>query len=216
MDKTRAYSVKIPKIHKSYSTNFQSANNSQHLDKFSSVNFKTQSIVEVKEPFNDNTFLQYIRKQTKDIIGYNYLEYKDKFNIKGNLDNLRNLDKNIKKKENDANIYKKNAQLKSQVEALKNSKIKLKEIEKSVEQEYNDCQNNKKSFFDKCDEIISIPNPKDLEYLAKIKFMEDYLVYLKKGFEKKIVSLDDMVNITRSYSRQIFNMNYIRSKFKKI
>ena len=132
------------------------------------------------------------------------------------MDNLRNLDKNIKKKENDANIYKKNAQLKSQIEALKNIKIKLIEIEKSVEREYNDCQNNKKSFFDKCDEIISIPNPKDLEYLAKIKVMEDYLVYLKKGFEKKIVSLDDMVNITRSYSRQIFNMNYIRSKFKKI
>ena len=215
-DKSKAYLVQIPKIHKSYSTNFQNANSSQNLDKFSSVNFKTQSIVEVKEPFNDNTFLQYIRKQTKDIIGYNYLEYKDKFNIKGNLDNLRNLDKNIKKKENDANIYKKNAQLKSQVEALKNIKIKLIEIEKSVEREYNDCQNNKKSFFDKCDEIISIPNPKDLEYLAKIKVMEDYLVYLKKGFEKKIVSLDDMVNITRSYSRQIFNMNYIRSKFKKI
>ena len=139
-DKSKAYLVQIPKIHKSYSTNFQNANNSQNLDKFSSVNFKTQSIVEVKEPFNDNTFLQYIRKQTKDIIGYNYLEYKDKFNIKGNLDNLRNLDKNIKKKENDANIYKKNAQLKSQVEALKNIKIKLIEIEKSVEQELTEQQ----------------------------------------------------------------------------
>ena len=54
-----------------------------------------------------------------------------------------------------------------------------------------------------------------MEYLIKIKVMEDYLVYLKKTYEKKIVSFNDMINLTRSFSRQIFNMNYMRSKFKR-
>ena len=165
--------------------------------------------------FNDNTFLQYIKKQTKDIIGYNYLEYKEKFNIKGSLDNLRNLHKDIKKMDNNANIQRKNEQLQSQIKALKNIKYKLQEIEKGVEQEYKNYQNNTKTFFDKCDEIVTLPNPKDMEYLIKIKVMEDYLVYLKKAYEKKIVSFNDMINLTRSFSRQIFNMNYMRSKFKR-
>ncbi len=60
-----------------------------------------------------------------------------------------------------------------------------------------------------------IANKKDLDYLIRIKVMEDYLVYLKKGYEKKIVGFDDMLNLTRSFSREIFNLNYMRSKLKK-
>jgi DNA repair ATPase RecN len=215
LNKSRAYLVKIPKIQKSYSTNIQYANNSKKLDDFHEVNLTKKSVVEVKGPFNDNTFLQYIKKQTKDIVGYNYLEYKEKFNIKGSLDNLRNLHKDIKKMDNNVNIQRKNEQLQSQIKALKNIKYKLQEIEKGVEQEYKNYQNNTKTFFDKCDEIVTLPNPKDMEYLIKIKVMEDYLVYLKKAYEKKIVSFNDMINLTRSFSRQIFNMNYMRSKFKR-
>ena len=215
MNKSRAYLVKIPKIQKSYSTNIQYANNSKKLDDFHEVNLTKKSVVEVKGPFNDNTFLQYIKKQTKDIVGYNYLEYKEKFNIKGSLDDLRNLHKDIKKMDNNVNIQRKNEQLQSQIKALKNIKYKLQEIEKGVEQEYKNYQNNTKTFFDKCDEIVTLPNPKDMEYLIKIKVMEDYLVYLKKAYEKKIVSFNDMINLTRSFSRQIFNMNYMRSKFKR-
>ena len=117
--------------------------------------------------------------------------------------------------DNNANIQRKNEQLQSQIKALKNIKYKLQEIEKGVEQEYKNYQNNTKTFFDKCDEIVTLPNPKDMEYLIKIKVMEDYLVYLKKAYEKKIVSFNDMINLTRSFSRQIFNMNYMRSKFKR-
>ena len=215
LDKTRAYSVKIPKIQKSYSTNIQYVNNSKKLNDFQEIKLTKKSVFEIKGPFNDNTFLQYIKKQTKDIIGYNYLEYKEKFNIKGSLDNLKDLYKNVKKMDNNANINRKNEELKSQIKALKNIKIKLQEIEKGVEQEYKNYQSNTKTFFDKCDEIVTFPNPKDMEYLIKIKVMEDYLVYLKKAYEKKIVSFNDMINLTRSFSRQIFNMNYMRSKFKR-
>ena len=54
-----------------------------------------------------------------------------------------------------------------------------------------------------------------MEYLIKIKTMEDYLVYLKKGFEKRTVEFDVMVNLTRALSREIFNLNYMRSRTKK-
>ena len=46
------------------------------------------------------------------------------------------------------------------------------------------------------------------------KTIEDYLVYLKKAYEKKIVSFEDMVNTTRQLSRELFYITYIRNKSK--
>ena len=45
--------------------------------------------------------------------------------------------------------------------------------------------------------------------------MEDYLVYLKKAFEKKLLGFDVLLNLTRSLSREIFKLNYARSNIKK-
>ena len=113
-------------------------------------------------------------------------------------------------------MYEKNEKLKVQLEALKNIKSQLDLIENGITKELNESQNEQeKSFFEKCENIINIPDPKDMEYLIKIKDLEDYLVYLKKGYEKKIVEFDVMVNLTRAISREIFNLNYMRSRSKK-
>ena len=144
------------------------------------------------------------------------MEFKEKYNLKGNLEDLKSLNNISKKRNNNENLYKKNAQLKSQLEALKKIKNQLKNYEQRIEQDVKECQNtNNNSFEKKCEKIINIPNPKDMEFLVKIKCMEEYLVYLKKAFEKGIIKFDDTVSSTRALSRQIFNMNYMRSKFKK-
>ena len=174
-------------------------------------NVKTEKIDE----FTDKTFLDFIRKQTKDIIQYNYMEFKDKHNFSENIKKLNTLKEGINQRLNDGNIYGKNDQLKSRLQTLKNIKEKLEVIESNINQEINDLKNNdNKSFFDKFEENVNVKNQKDLEYLAKIKEMEDYLVYLKKGYERKIVSFEDMLNVTRGLSREIFNLNYMRSKIK--
>ena len=131
------------------------------------------------------------------------------------MDKLKILQENVNHRLNNGNIYGKNDQLKSRFQTLKNIKAKLEVIENNLNNEINDIKNNdNKSFFDKFDEIVNVKNQKDLEYLAKIKDMEDYLVYLKKGYEKDIVSFKDMLNLTRALSREIFNLNYMRNKIK--
>ena len=143
------------------------------------------------------------------------MEFKEKHNFEENKKKLNTLKEGINQRLNDGSIYGKNDQLKSRLQTLKNIKRKLELIENNINQEINELKNNdNKSFFDKFEENVNVKNQKDLEYLAKIKEMEDYLVYLKKGYERKIVSFEDMLNVTRGISREIFNLNYMRSKIK--
>jgi hypothetical protein len=218
-DKFKANLIILTKNPKSYSSNNISSIRPEQKNGFKNINLDVKnnpSVFEIKGPFNDTTFLQFIRKQTKDIIGYNYVEFKEKYNLNGDLEDLRGLNNISKKRFNTDNLHKKNEQLKSQLEALKKVKNQLKEYEQKIEQDVKECQNSCNNTFEKqCEKIINIPNPKDMELLVKIKCMEDYLVYLKKAFERGIIKFDDTVSSTRALSRQIFNMNYMRSKFKK-
>ena len=66
----------------------------------------------------------------------------------------------------------------------------------------------------KCDELIKIKDDEDMRLLIMKKVLEDYLVYLKKGYEKKLVSFNDMVNQTRELSREIFSIDYLRKQRK--
>jgi hypothetical protein len=224
LEKRKVSSVRIPKKQNNYyrpKTDIRSDNNYNYNNNGLAKsgqnyygNVKTEKLIDNnKDEFTDKTFLDFIRKQTKDIVTYNYLEFKEKHNFGANMDKLKILQDDVNRRLNDGNIYGKNDQLKSRFQTLKNIKEKLEVIENNINQEINDIKNNdNKSFFDKFEDIVNVKNKKDLEYLAKIKDMEDYLVYLKKGYEKKIVSFEDMLSETRALSREIFNFNYMRSK----
>ena len=54
-----------------------------------------------------------------------------------------------------------------------------------------------------------------MKFLIMKKILEDYLIYLKKGYERKIVNFDVMVNQTRALSREIFTIDYLRAQRKK-
>ena len=239
LEKSKSNKVIIPKKPKGYSSDirfngpYQKSNNnySQKKDNFNNDynynnnglnksynkydNVKAEKFNDNKDEFTDKTFLDFIRKQAKDIVEYNYLEFKDKHDFAENKKKLIALKEGINQRLNDGNIYGKNDQLKARLQTLKNIKGKFEVIENNINQEINDLKNNNnKSFFEKFEENVNVKNQKDLEYLAKIKEKEDYLVYLKKGYERKIVSFEDMLNVTRGLSREIFNLNYMRSKIK--
>ena len=209
LQKNKANKVIIPKKY-NYNNNNRNNNGQNKYD-----NVKIEKFNDNKDEFTDKTFLDFIRKQAKDIVEYNYMEFKEKHNFEENKKKLNTLKEGINQRLNDGSIYGKNDQLKSRLQTLKNIKGKLELIENNINQEINELKNNdNKSFFDKFEENVNVKNQKDLEYLAKIKEMEDYLVYLKKGYERKIVSFEDMLNVTRGISREIFNLNYMRSKIK--
>ena len=201
-----------------YNNNYNYSNNNNGINKSYNKydNVKVEKFKDDnRDEFTDKTFLDFIRKQAKDIVEYNYVEFKEKHNFRENLKKLNTLKDGINQRLNDRSIYGKNDQLKARLQTLKTIKGKLEVIENNINQEINELKNNdNKSFFDKFEENVNVKNPKDLEYLAKIREMEDYLVYMKKGYERKMVSFEDMLYLTRGISREIFNLNYMRCKIK--
>ena len=50
--------------------------------------------------------------------------------------------------------------------------------------------------------------------LIQQKILDDYLVYLRKGYEKKVIDLHHMIDKTRLITREIFNLTYLMKKFE--
>ena len=179
LEKSKSSKVIIPKKPLDYYSDINNNRNNNGLNKSYNKydNVKTEKFNDNKDEFTDKTFLDFIRKQAKDIVEYNYMEFKEKHNFEENKKKLNTLKEGINQRLNDESIYGKNDQLKSRLQTLKNIKGKLEVIENNINQEINELKNNdNKSFFDKFEENVNVKNQKDLEYLAKIKEMEDYLI----------------------------------------
>jgi hypothetical protein len=67
---------------------------------------------------------------------------------------------------------------------------------------------------EKTNEFIRINNEKKMQYIMMKKAIEDYLAFLRKGFEKKIISLEEMIGLTRMLSREIYNIIYSMNKIE--
>ena len=170
---------------------------------------------EKKKDFDDKSFLDFIRKQVKDILREKYMNYKDKFKTEKNHKELKKIDKSIKSKLNKAQNNSEIKNMKKNMELLKVIKDKLYSTEKVLIQENKKIQEyNNKSTFDKCNRYIKIKNEKVMEYIVKKKAIEDYLAYLKKGYEKERISFEDMVKQTRLLSREMFYFEYLKNKEK--
>ena len=180
-------------------------------------NIKNNDIDKYKnKEFDDKSFLDFMRNQVKDILREKYMDFNDKFQIKDNYKDLKTINNRAKNNyekislSNDINIMEK------EMNYLKNIKQQYMIIENNLYKENQKLLTDKniKSIFEKCDDIIKIKDEKELEYIIMKKTIEDYLIYLKKGYEKKIVSLEDMINETRKLSREIFNIAYLTNKIR--
>ena len=152
--------------------------------------------------------MNYMKNQTKDILREKYMIFKEEFNnIELGLDKLK------KNRINKNNIKQPiNKELEKEIGKLLKIKKYLNEIESSLKTK----KDKNKSIFDKCSYYIKIKNKKIFELIIKKKVISDYLIYLKKGFEKNIVTFDDMLNKTRKLSREIFYINYTIRKLNNI
>ena len=164
--------------------------------------------------FNDKTFLDFMRNQVKDIIKAKYIDLDDKFQIKKKYNDLFVIKDAVRNKK-EKNILNKDINImKQELENLKKIKEQYIMIENNLKYENEKILNDKRSIFERINEVIKIKDEKELEYISKKKAIEDYLLYLKKGYERKIVSFDDMINQTRILSRELFNIDYIIKKIK--
>jgi len=213
----------IEKLKSKFKENFPIYKDSKEKFGFELIeksNFDKESAKEVffkPKPLNDDDILNYIKDETKKQIRIKYSEFKNKFGefLKNNQ-NLKIIDKNIKKNLINNKLIKKKEQMNQKLIKIIEIKNKLNGIENRLIKENNEIQeiNNNKTCFDKCNEIINIKDKEDMKFVIMKKTIEDYLSYLRKGYEKNIISFKDMINKTRILSRELFNINYLRNKNK--
>lgn len=62
------------------------------------------------------------------------------------------------------------------------------------------------------DKLVSIKDKEKFKYTVMEKTEEEFLGYLKRGFEKKVVTFEELVKNTRNISREIFYLKYLQSR----
>ena len=168
------------------------------------------------EKFDDETFLKFMQKQAKDKLREKYFQFCENFKeVQKDSQNLENFKSTMNNKMADNSS-------KIQIEKLKEEKnrlIKIKEQLNDIERNINDeiieiNENNNKSILERTNEFIRINNEKKMKYIIMKKALEDYMAFLRKGFEKKIISLEEMIGLTRILSRELFNIIYSMNKIE--
>lgn len=186
----------------------------EYVDK---ANFNKQEMKLVKiinDKFDDKTFMDFIRNQTKDKIREKYEKINSKYKyIENNNQILNNLKNEMKQKLN-LTSNQEVEKLRQEKEKLIKIKNQLKDAENYLNQEVNEIENKSNIPFEKCNEFILIKDPKDMEYLVMKKTLEDYLAFLRKGYEKRVISFEEMIENTRMLSREMFYIDYLRNKKK--
>ena len=206
------YTKEIIIENKSNNFNF----NYEDINKFNDIQINDNNNNNKNKDFDDESLLLFMRTQVKDVLREKYYNFNEKFKIKNIYNDLKEVDNTSKIELNNINkLYTEENYMKQELKKLQKIKEYLNSVENKLIEEKNNILNSKnKSIFDKCDELIKIKDNKDFEYIIMQKTIEDYLVYLKKAYEKKIVSFEDMVNTTRQLSRELFYIAYIRNKSK--
>ena len=172
---------------------------------------RVNEIIIKLDTFNDKQFLNYMRKQVKDVLRAKYYDFKEKYKVELNHKELKKMNDIAKMK---AGKSDNNNPMNQELEKLRSIKSQLNQIENNLQNQCEQMKNNNKNAFDKCEELIKIKDEKDMEYAVMKKTIEDYLVYLRKAYEKRIIDFHEMVDQTRLLSREIFSIDYLRKQRK--
>ena len=188
----------------------------KEIERYGINNINPKEVHEIilkSDNFTNKTFLQFMKKQVRDILEAKYYDFSQKFKIEENNKQLKAINNNLKIKSGKSDIE--SNPMKQELEKLKKIKEQLEQIERNLQNECNQMNSQNRTAFDKCESIIKIKDGKDMEYAVMEKTIEDYLVYLRKGYEKKAINFYDTVNQTRMLSRELFSILYLRSQKKK-
>ena len=183
---------------------------------FAKYNINKKEVNEIiikSDKFTDDKFLKFMKKQVKDILKAEFEKYQSKCNINKNYQDLVTLNNTSKMKSGSSSNLNSNPMYKY-VDQLNEIKQKLNQSEQSIKSEIQNLDSSNKSCFEKIDQLITIKDEKYMEYAIKKKIIEDYLIYLKKGYEKKIINFNDMINLTRTLTREVFSIDYLMSQRK--
>jgi len=190
-----------------FSSNFPLFKSKNPIDYFGPCILNTQqsSLVEVKPDDLKGSFnVNYFRKKVKDKI-LKLLNDKS-FEMQKSLSELENMEKKIQQVNNENSIN--NIQ-------FENTIIKLKEIESKLEYEVQEMRAYNKDYLDKYRDIIKIDDKEQFKYMVMKRTIEDYLLFIKKAYEKDLISFEDCKNKIRIFSNELFFIKYFIDKRNK-
>ena len=124
--------------------------------------------------------------------------------------NLNNIRMNLEKTKRNISL-----EIKDLDKIEKNNKINLmkNEIDELDNNNNNNNFDEKSKDLSNLDTLLTIKNKNYYILLSKEQTIEEYILIIKKAYEKHHIDLHTAMNIVRNYSRQIFNIKY---KYKNL
>ena len=192
------------------------SSNNQKKENFGPNNPELRKMSEViveSEKMTNKQVYELIKKQARDAVLSKYNKFNSQYKLTQNYKELKTIN-DISRLKSGNSLNGNEHPMNKNLIVLKNIRQRLYDIENNLKQEIQNSGNSNKTVLDQCDELIKIKDDEDMKLLMMKKTIEDYLIYLKKGYERKIVSFDEMVNQTRALSRELFSIDYLRSQRK--
>ena len=174
---------------------------------------KMNEIIVESDKMTNKQVYDLVKKQAKDAVISKYNKYKTQYKIDQKYKELKTINEIVRLKAGNS-LNGNEHPMNESVNVLKNIKQRLIEIENDLNKEIENSKNINKTTLEKCDELIKVKDDEDMKFLVMKKTIEDYLIYLKRGYERKLISFDVMVNQTRALSREIFTIDYLRTQRK--
>jgi hypothetical protein len=174
---------------------------------------KMNEVIVESEKMTNKQVYNMIKKQAKEAVLSKYNKFNSQYKLTQNYKELKTINDITRLKAGNS-LNGNEHPMNESLNVLKKIRQRLYDIESGLNQEIQNSGNSNKTTLEKCDELIKIKDNEDMKLLIMKKTIEDYLIYLKKGYERKIVSFDEMVNQTRALSRELFSIDYLRSQKK--
>ena len=92
---------------------------------------------------------------------------------------------------------------------IEDMNVKLLELISKLELDIKNLKNKKKNnILEQSEKVVEIKDKEKYKYIVMRKTAEDFLKYLKKGFERGIIPFNKFVEETRKISKELFYINY--------
>ena len=95
---------------------------------------------------------------------------------------------------------------------IKNMVELQSKIEQDIQRLKYQKNNENNNILQKCEEVVEIKDKEKYRYQVMMKSAEDFLLFIKKGFERNIIPFNKGVDEIRRISKELFFINYCYQK----
>jgi hypothetical protein len=104
--------------------------------------------------------------------------------------------------------------LKASSNDIEEINVKLLEVISQLELDIRNIKNqqNNNSILEQSEKIVQVKDEEKYKYIVMRKTADDFLKYLKKGYEKELIPFNKAVEETRKITKELFYINYLIEK----